>query len=112
VRKFERYLVKPARRCSSVSPPTKARSPRPPTGTDRRSANASPGAAGEPGADAADRGDLDTTVVELNGQAVRRLGAKQERLEIVAAATHLSSPEPGALGQVALLARDWFREQL
>ena len=52
-------------------------------------------------------GGLDTTVVELNEQALRRLRTHAKRLEIVPQATHLF-PEPGALEQVARLACDWF----
>jgi putative phosphoribosyl transferase len=52
-------------------------------------------------------GGLDTTVVELNEQALRRLRVAAKKLEIVPGATHLF-PEPGALEQVAQLARDWF----
>jgi len=55
-------------------------------------------------------GSLDTPVIELNQQAMRRMHAKVT-LEIVPGATHLF-PEPGALEQVARLARDWFVEQL
>jgi len=52
-------------------------------------------------------GALDTVVVELNEQALRRLAAEEKKLEIVARATHLF-PEPGALEQVAELAGKWF----
>jgi putative phosphoribosyl transferase len=56
-------------------------------------------------------GGLDTVVVELNEQALRRLATATKRLEIIPRATHLF-PEPGALEQVAQLARDWFIEHL
>jgi dienelactone hydrolase len=51
-------------------------------------------------------GSLDTVVLQLNQQAQQLLAA-ESRLEIVAGATHLFE-EPGALEQVATLARDWF----
>jgi dienelactone hydrolase len=56
-------------------------------------------------------GGLDTVVVELNEQALRRLATATKRLEIIPRATHLF-PEPGALEQVAQRARDWFIEHL
>jgi putative phosphoribosyl transferase len=56
-------------------------------------------------------GELDSQVLELNEQALRRLGAAVKRLEIVPGATHLF-PEPGALEQVAQLARGWFVDHL
>jgi pimeloyl-ACP methyl ester carboxylesterase len=52
-------------------------------------------------------GALDATVLELNEQALRRVRSATKRLVIVSGATHLF-PEPGALEQVAQLARDWF----
>ena len=57
-------------------------------------------------------GGNDETVLNLNYQAMAQLprGTKH-KLEIVAGATHLFE-EPGALDQVAALARDWFREHL
>ncbi|HZO65488.1 MAG TPA: dienelactone hydrolase family protein [Kribbellaceae bacterium] len=55
-------------------------------------------------------GELDTAVLELNRAALRRL-AGTARLEIVPGATHLFE-EPGALDQVARLARDWFVHEL
>jgi pimeloyl-ACP methyl ester carboxylesterase len=51
-------------------------------------------------------GERDQTVVELNRAAMREL-AGATRLVIVPGATHLFE-EPGALEQVAHLARDWF----
>jgi putative phosphoribosyl transferase len=55
-------------------------------------------------------GERDPVVVELNRAAMRELGG-QTRLEIVPGASHLFE-EPGALEQVARLARDWFRRHL
>jgi putative phosphoribosyl transferase len=51
-------------------------------------------------------GERDPLVIELNRQAMRELGGETS-LVIVPGATHLFE-EPGALQQVALLARDWF----
>jgi len=56
-------------------------------------------------------GGLDTTVVALNEQALRRLRIPVKKLEIVPQATHLF-PEPGALEQVAQLACAWFVDYL
>jgi putative phosphoribosyl transferase len=53
-------------------------------------------------------GELDPEVIELNRRAMRRLGG-ETRLEIVEGASHLFE-EPGALEQVARLARDWFAD--
>lgn len=55
-------------------------------------------------------GELDTEVIELNRWAMLRLGG-EARLEIVAGASHLFQ-EPGALEQVAELARRWFTDHL
>ncbi|HEX4621934.1 MAG TPA: dienelactone hydrolase family protein, partial [Myxococcaceae bacterium] len=55
-------------------------------------------------------GELDTDVIELNRWAMLRLGG-EARLEIVAGASHLFQ-EPGALEQVAELARRWFTDHL
>lgn len=55
-------------------------------------------------------GALDTQVIEMNNQALQKLNTKK-RLAIVPEASHLFE-EPGALEQVALLARDWFLEYL
>ena len=55
-------------------------------------------------------GGRDEVVLELNHRAMRTLGGER-RLEIVRGATHLFE-EPGALGQVARLARDWFIDHL
>jgi len=51
-------------------------------------------------------GERDKVVLELNRRAMTQLGG-ETRLEIVPGATHLFE-EPGALEQVARLARDWF----
>jgi pimeloyl-ACP methyl ester carboxylesterase len=51
-------------------------------------------------------GGRDSVVIELNKQAIARMVAPVE-LVIVPGATHLFE-EPGALEQVAQLARDWF----
>jgi dienelactone hydrolase len=55
-------------------------------------------------------GGRDDVVIELNREAMTQLGG-EARLEIVAGATHLFE-EPGALEQVARLARDWFVRHL
>ncbi|HEY3344154.1 MAG TPA: dienelactone hydrolase family protein, partial [Anaerolineaceae bacterium] len=55
-------------------------------------------------------GGLDMQVIALNEQAYEQLYAER-RLEIVAGATHLFE-EPGALEEVAQLARKWFRKFL
>ena len=55
-------------------------------------------------------GGSDTVVIELNRGAMRRL-AGTARLAIVPGASHLFS-EPGALEQVAGLAKDWFVRHL
>jgi putative phosphoribosyl transferase len=55
-------------------------------------------------------GGADTTVLRLNRRAAERL-AGTVRLVVVPGATHLFD-EPGALGEVALLARDWFARHL
>jgi putative phosphoribosyl transferase len=55
-------------------------------------------------------GERDPSVVALNRQAQTAL-AGPTRLEIVPGATHLFE-EPGALEQVARLARDWFVQHL
>jgi dienelactone hydrolase len=51
-------------------------------------------------------GERDPLVIDLNRKAMRELGG-ESRLLIVPGATHLFE-EPGALEQVAQLARDWF----
>lgn len=55
-------------------------------------------------------GGRDTRVLELNRQARQELRC-ESRLDVVAGATHLFE-EPGALDEVAGLAREWFREHL
>jgi dienelactone hydrolase len=55
-------------------------------------------------------GSRDTEVLRLNQLAQAQLGG-ESRLEIVAGATHLFE-QPGALEQVAALARDWFSRWL
>jgi putative phosphoribosyl transferase len=52
-------------------------------------------------------GGLDTQVIELNEQALRRLASVEKRLEIVPGATHLFE-EPGTLERVAELTSTWF----
>lgn len=57
-------------------------------------------------------GGADHTVLDLNRRARARMtAAAAVRLEVVPGATHLF-PEPGALEQVADLARDWLVERL
>jgi putative phosphoribosyl transferase len=51
-------------------------------------------------------GGRDTSVLELNRQALEVLGG-DSRLVVVPGATHLFE-EPGALEEVARLAGDWF----
>ena len=55
-------------------------------------------------------GGEDTHVLELNREALERLGGAKA-LEVVPGATHLFE-EPGALDEVARLARDWFTRWL
>ena len=55
-------------------------------------------------------GGQDYPVIELNREALGQLRAER-RLEIVPGATHLFE-EPGALEEVARLARDWFQRHL
>jgi putative phosphoribosyl transferase len=55
-------------------------------------------------------GQRDPAVLELNRQAMQKL-AGETQLVIVPGASHLFE-EPGALEQVAQLARDWFIEHL
>lgn len=54
-------------------------------------------------------GGRDDVVIDLNRRAMEML-AGEARLDIVPGATHLFE-EPGALEQVASLARDWFVQQ-
>jgi pimeloyl-ACP methyl ester carboxylesterase len=51
-------------------------------------------------------GGLDTVVLDMNRAAQARLTC-ESRLDVVPGASHLFE-EPGALDQVADLARDWF----
>jgi len=55
-------------------------------------------------------GGLDAPVIALNKQAMQEMRAHTE-LAVVAGATHLFE-EPGALDEVARLARDWFLKYL
>jgi dienelactone hydrolase len=55
-------------------------------------------------------GSEDHPVVELNARALERLRC-DKRLEVVRGATHLFE-EPGALAEVARLAREWFVHHL
>ncbi|NLG49019.1 MAG: alpha/beta hydrolase [Chloroflexi bacterium] len=55
-------------------------------------------------------GGSDFPVIELNQQAMEQMRTKT-RLEIVPGATHLFE-EPGALEEVARLAREWFQHYL
>jgi putative phosphoribosyl transferase len=55
-------------------------------------------------------GGDDTSVIEMNRAAMRRMGAPVQ-LEIVPGASHLFE-EPGTLEQVARLATDWCRHHL
>jgi putative phosphoribosyl transferase len=56
-------------------------------------------------------GGDDLTVIGLNRQALDRLGGTEKGLHIVPGATHLFE-EPGALGEVARLAADWFARHM
>ena len=61
-------------------------------------------------------GGEDTPVIEMNREALKHLEALkhrnvENRLEIIPGATHLFE-EPGALEEVARLAREWFQERL
>jgi dienelactone hydrolase len=55
-------------------------------------------------------GGYDAQVIDLNREALRRLHCTKQ-LEIIPHATHLFE-EPGALGQVAVLARQWFADHM
>jgi hypothetical protein len=46
-------------------------------------------------------------VIDLNEDALRRLGSQEKQLEIVPGATHLFE-EPGTLEQVSSLSARWF----
>jgi dienelactone hydrolase len=56
-------------------------------------------------------GGDDLEVIRLNQLAFNQLRVDEKRLELIPGASHLFE-EPGALEQVAALARDWFRERL
>jgi putative phosphoribosyl transferase len=56
-------------------------------------------------------GGLDTVVIGLNEDALRRLGSHEKRLEVVPGATHLFE-EPGTMAQVASLSERWFDRYL
>jgi dienelactone hydrolase len=56
-------------------------------------------------------GGNDQTVLELNGEALRLLGAADKQLIVVLGATHLFE-EPGTLEEVARLAADWLVRHL
>ena len=55
-------------------------------------------------------GERDSVVLELNRRAAERM-LTETRLAVVPGASHLFE-EPGALDEVARLARDWFAEKL
>jgi putative phosphoribosyl transferase len=55
-------------------------------------------------------GGADVRVIALNREALDRLRC-EKRLEILPGATHLFE-EPGALEEVARLARQWFKRYL
>jgi putative phosphoribosyl transferase len=55
-------------------------------------------------------GGEDTRVIEMNREALKHLEV-EKRLEIVPGATHLFE-EPGAIDEVARLAREWFQVHL
>jgi dienelactone hydrolase len=56
-------------------------------------------------------GGADPQVLDLNEQALEELVAVEKALEVIPGATHLFE-EPGALDEVARLARDWFDRYL
>jgi putative phosphoribosyl transferase len=55
-------------------------------------------------------GGYDAQVIDLNREALQHLHCTKQ-LEIIPHATHLFE-EPGALGQVAVLARQWFADHM
>ncbi len=55
-------------------------------------------------------GGADTAVIDLNRRAMAHMQCEKE-LRIIPGATHLFE-EPGALQNVAELARDWFLKKL
>ena len=56
-------------------------------------------------------GGNDMPVIHLNEDALAKLAAPEKQIEIVPGATHLFE-EPGALEEVARLARNWFERHL
>lgn len=56
-------------------------------------------------------GGNDSEVLELNRQALERLGCVERQLEVVPGATHLFE-EPGTLDEAARLAASWFERHL
>ena len=56
-------------------------------------------------------GGDDAVVIQLNESALERLGASQKQIVIVPGAGHLFE-EPGALEEVARLAKEWFHKHL
>lgn len=56
-------------------------------------------------------GGNDVPVIGMNEEALSQIDVEESKLEIVPGATHLFQ-EPGALEQVAELARDWFQTYL
>ncbi len=56
-------------------------------------------------------GGEDAPVIRMNHDAFEQLSIEEKKLVIVPGATHLFE-EPGALEQVASLARDWFQSVL
>ena len=55
-------------------------------------------------------GGKDVQVLSLNREALAQL-ATEKKLEVVSGAGHLFE-EPGALDEVARLAREWFQDHL
>jgi putative phosphoribosyl transferase len=56
-------------------------------------------------------GGNDGPVIDLNRQALGRLGSKEKQLQVVPGASHLFE-EPGTLEEVARLAANWFTRHL
>lgn len=56
-------------------------------------------------------GENDPLVIDMNRDALERLGCRDSKLVIVPGATHLFE-EPGALEEAARVAADWFHEHL
>jgi dienelactone hydrolase len=56
-------------------------------------------------------GGADPQVLVLNEQALEEIAAREKVLEVIPGATHLFE-EPGALDEVARLAREWFAQHL